>query len=134
MKLLKSLILVVAAGLMITACGGSGATPVEVVQKFAEATVNLDFAKAKQYVVKEHQAAYDEVAARFESPEAQAQLELFKAAAKLTTIDVVEKEISEDGNTAVVTLKISGAGQSNEEDVRLIKEDGEWKINEGPEF
>ena len=137
-KLLKSLALVVAAALMMTACGGGGggATPSDVVKKFMEATTtDFDFAKAKQYVAKEHLASYDEVMALLETPEMKAYMDAAKAAAQaaggqLVKIDVVNEEI--DGDNAKVTVKMSSMGQEMEEVIPLIKEDGSWKINQRP--
>jgi ABC-type glycerol-3-phosphate transport system substrate-binding protein len=131
MKLLKSLMLVVAAGLMLTACGGgSSASPSEVAKKFVEATVNLDFEEVKKYIAKEHFESIDKATKQLESPEAKAYLETYKALAKDVKVEVVSEEISEDGNSATVTLSYAIMGQTQEQKLPLIKEDGAWKINE----
>jgi ABC-type glycerol-3-phosphate transport system substrate-binding protein len=135
MKLLKSLALVVSAALMITACGGgSGSTPSEVAKKFIEATSSFDFAKAKQYVTKEHQAAYDELNAKMDSPEVKATMEMMKSFAANVKIDVVNEKI--EGDNAEVTIKLGGMEAmgvpAQEQTIHLVKEDGAWKINENP--
>ena len=130
MKLLRSLAVVVAAMLMFTAYG-QDAKPSDVVKKFVEATVAFDFAAAKQYVIKEHQAKLDEVIAQFEAPEAKAQIDEMKAVLESVggiKVDIVNEEI--DGDSAKVTVQVSGGGQSQEQVISLIKEDGKWKVND----
>ncbi|MDR2125768.1 MAG: DUF4878 domain-containing protein [Prevotellaceae bacterium] len=129
MKLLKSLILVVAAGLVITACGGGASTPSDVVKKFNEATLKLDLKEAKKYVAKAHYEDIDKLIAKIETPEVQPMLEVFKASVKDAKFEIIGEEIAEDGNTATVKVKVSVMGQENEEDTPLIKEDGQWKID-----
>ncbi|MDR2064978.1 MAG: DUF4878 domain-containing protein [Prevotellaceae bacterium] len=130
MKLLKSLVLVVAAGLMITACGGAS-TPSDVVKKMNEATLNFDFKEAAKYVAKEHVESYNKLAEQFAAPEAKDYIEGIKAMVKDAKFEILEEKIAEDGNTAVVKVKSSGMGQEKEEEVNLVKEDGQWKVNEG---
>ncbi|MDR1346990.1 MAG: DUF4878 domain-containing protein [Prevotellaceae bacterium] len=129
MKLLKSMVLVLMAGLIMTACGG-GATPSDVVKKFSEASLNFDFKELSKYVAKEHVDSYNKLAEQFEAPEAKAYLETMKTMAKDSKFEILGETISEDGNTATVKVKTSAMGQEKEDDVNLIKEDGQWKINE----
>ena len=133
MKLVKSLALVVAAALMMTACGGGGSssTPSEVVEKFMQATMEFDFAKAKQYVTKEYQVAFDEIIAQFETPEMKAQIDIMKAATQTAKFEIINETFDGD-NAATVTVKVSVMGIEQEDDMHLIKEDGSWKINQGP--
>ena len=131
MRLLKSLTLVVAVALMVTACGGGGGeTPSTVAKKCIEATMEFDFVKAKQYVSKEYQAATDKLIDKFNKPELKEWIEQTRSAMKDTPIEVINEKI--DGNNATVTVKFSIMGRENKKDISLIKEDGSWKINEEP--
>ena len=131
MKLLKKIVFVVAAGLMLVSCGGAS-SPSDVAKKFVEATKEFDFKEAKKYVAKEYADAMDQIIEQFSSPEAQGYLKIFKETAKGTKVEVLGEKISEDGNSAVVTVKFEMMGQSQEEELPLILEDGAWKINEKP--
>ena len=132
MKLLKKLAFVLAASLMLTSCGGGGSTPSSVAKKFAEATKNLDFKEAKKYVAKEYAEDVDEIIEQLNSPEAQAYMGMIKEMAKSAKIEVFGEKISDDGNSATVTIKTEVMGQTHEEDLPLIKEDGVWKVDEKP--
>jgi len=47
----------------------------------------------------------------------------------IKSLDVITEEIAEDGNTAKVKVKFTfGNGDSNEEDYKLVKENGKWMI------
>jgi hypothetical protein len=133
MKLLKSLILVVAAGLVMTACGGgaSSSNPSDVVKKYMDAQMSTDFAAMKECVAKELIPTIDAQIAAFEAmtPEQKAQVEEAKKLAEQVKFDVGEAVIAEDGNSATVTIKVDFMGQSMENNWTLIKEDGNWKIN-----
>ena len=129
MKLLKSLVFVVAAGLMITACGG-GNTPSDVAKKWAEACKNLDVATAKKYVSSQYQAKYDEAIAAMETPAAKEQVALAKSFLKEVKIEVSDEKI--DGDEAQVNVKFIMMGQEDSQVVTLIKEDGKWKVNNTP--
>ena len=130
MKLLKTLVFVVAAGLMVTAYGQDAKklTPSDVVNKFYEAALTFDFANAKEYVSKNFQEAYGEMVAKLEAPEVKEQLEVMKELTKDAKIEIVSEDIDEDN--AVVTVKIIMAEEEREDVIILIKEDDNWKINE----
>jgi len=133
MKLLKSLILVVAAGLVMTACGGgaSSSNPSDVVKKYMDAQMSTDFAAMKECVAKELIPTIDAQIAALEamSPEEKQQVEQQMEFAKQIKYEVGEAEIAEDGNSATVTVTIDFMGQSIPQQHSLVKEDGNWKIN-----
>jgi hypothetical protein len=128
MKLLKSLVLVVAAGLMIAACGGAS-TPSDVVKKVLDAQASFDYGTVKKYVVKDLVPQIEEVEKQFESPEAKAAIEASKVLEgdQQVKYDVVKEEI--DGDSAKVTVKMSVAGREQEFTLPLVKEDGAWKVS-----
>ncbi|WP_251977442.1 DUF4878 domain-containing protein [Salinicola avicenniae] len=48
----------------------------------------------------------------------------------LDTVETLETQVSEDGQTAVVRSRITfGNGKSTSENTRLVKEDGDWKVS-----
>ncbi|MDR2292344.1 MAG: DUF4878 domain-containing protein [Prevotellaceae bacterium] len=128
MKLVKSLVLVVAAGLIIAACGGTS-TPSDVVQKVLKAQTSLDFGTVKKHVVKDLVPQIEEAEKAFETPEVKEAMERLKAAADQVKYDVVKEEI--DGDNAKVTVKITALGQEQEQEliIPLVKEDGAWKVS-----
>ena len=133
MKLLKSLILVVAAGLVMTACGGgaSSGNPSDVVKTLMDAQMSNDFKTIKGCVTKDLIPFIDEQIEAFEAmtPEQKAQAEEMKKFAEQMKFDVGEAVISEDGNSATVTVKIDFMGQQIDNNFSLAKEDGKWKVN-----
>ncbi|MDR1983981.1 MAG: DUF4878 domain-containing protein [Prevotellaceae bacterium] len=132
MKLLKSLVLVVAAGLIMTACGGGGATPSEVAKKALEATFKFDMETVKGLVVADLVPKVEESIKQSETEEGKAQIEMVKGLLQDVKIEVVEEKIAEDGNTATVTVKVSAMGQEDEQTLNLVKEDGKWKLSALP--
>ena len=129
MKFLKSLALVVAAGLIITGCGG-GNTPSAVAKKWMDACKNFDPASAKKYVSNDFQAKYDEAIEAMEAPETKANLELAKSFMKDLKFNVSDEKI--DGDVATVSITVSFMGQEDSQVVYLKKEDGTWKVNQAP--
>ncbi|MDR0420964.1 MAG: DUF4878 domain-containing protein [Prevotellaceae bacterium] len=133
MKLLKSLVLVVAAGLIMTACGGNASKPSDVAKKVMEATLQFDFKEVKKYVVKDLIPTVEESIAQTETEEGKQMLAMYKSIMENVTFEVVGEEIAEDGNSAVVTVKVKGpAGEEDEQAINLVKEDGAWKIDKLP--
>ena len=48
----------------------------------------------------------------------------------VTDIEVLSEEISEDGNSAVVKMKITyGNGESEEDETKLVLVDGKWLLS-----
>ncbi|MDR2653538.1 MAG: DUF4878 domain-containing protein [Prevotellaceae bacterium] len=132
MKLLKSLVLVVAAGLMMTACGG-GATPSEVAKKVMDATLKFDFKEVKKYVAKDLVPLVEQSIVQTETEEGKQMLEAYKALVKDVKVEVVSEEIAEDGNTAKVTVKTTTpTGEVDEDTLSLVKEEGGWKVAKLP--
>ena len=133
MKLLKSLILVVAAGLVMTACGGGASSdnPTDVVKTYMDAQMGPDFATMKKCVAKDLIPTIDAQIEAYEAmtPEQKQQAEEYKKMTEQIKFEYEEAKISEDGNSATVTMKVDFMGQSMDNNISLIKEDGSWKIS-----
>ena len=133
MKLIKSLVLVFMASAMLISCGGgSSSSPESVAENFYKAVMEFDFDKAAKYCTAESAASIKESKKMMDQIPAE-QLKMIKEASKSNKMEVVGTEISEDGNTATVSLKISGIMGMGGEDtlpIKLEKENGEWKISD----
>lgn len=54
---------------------------------------------------------------------------MIQAKGGLKSIDIINEEISEDGNSAKIEYKLNfGNGETSEEDSNLVKIDGQWKL------
>jgi len=111
------------AGLVIMACGGGGgaSTPEDAVTGFFDAMKSGDIDAMMQYapeaergeITEEDREMFAAVAGMMESME----------------LNVVGSEI--DGDEAVVTVEITFMGETNEEEIDLMKENGSWVITDG---
>ncbi|MDR2651938.1 MAG: DUF4878 domain-containing protein [Prevotellaceae bacterium] len=131
MKNLKKLMFVISACLLITACGPK--SPREVVKTVITASQKLDFETLKKHIPSKRMTRLEEKEKNFkENPDEAADFILMVKDAK---IEFISETISEDGNSATVTVKISnvkGADEAFENNIDLIKENGEWKFDESP--
>lgn len=103
-------------------------TPPEVAESFNNSIQNFDFNAAKEYVTKESVAIIESMKEMY-SQLTKEQIEQAKDAAKGIEIKYTDTEISEDGNTATITVKATlPDGSTHENKQTLLKEDGKWKI------
>ena len=117
---------------MLISCGDAS-SPSNIAKKYIEATKNYDFKAAKEYIAKEYEAEMDRIDEQMNTPEVQATVAAIRAAVKTPiTRKVIDEKISKDGNSAIVTIRIEGQGESYEEYLLMILEDGVWKVNENP--
>jgi hypothetical protein len=131
MKNLTKLILLMLACLPVISCAPK--TPEEVVKIMIAATQKLDFATIKQHLASERIARFEEAEKEMKENPNNAADFIFKI--KDAKIEIISEIISEDGNSATVIIKISqvkGEDGSFENNIDLIKENGEWKFNENP--
>jgi len=113
---------VVIAALLLVSCGSS--SPKDVTNSYYKALQKGDFEKALSYttVVEDE----DEIQKEIKKMEG---LDV-----KIPEYEIVSEEISEDGQTAVVEVKYKFTSSFNSEPeestnkVKLIKQDGKWKI------
>ena len=104
-------------------------TPEAVTKSFFLAMMRFNFDEAIKYASKETIIKLNEARTMIESTDKK-DIEKMKDAIKLNKIEVISSEISEDGNSATVQIKISVQDKENIMPVSLTKEDGKWKVFE----
>ncbi len=121
MKKFFLFISVVVAVVMMASC--SSPSPKDITNDYYKAIQKGDFEKALSYTTVS------------DSEEIKKEVEKMKGLeVKIPEFEIVSEEISEDGNTAVVEVKYKFTSSFNSEpeestnEVKLIKEDGKWKI------
>ncbi|MDR3287133.1 MAG: DUF4878 domain-containing protein, partial [Prevotellaceae bacterium] len=130
MKTTKMLLCAALAMLMLANCGGGANSPKDVVLTVFNAAKRLDFATMKKHLTQERIAKLERREERLKNnPERRAEtIDRVKNA----KFEIISEEISEDGESAVVIVKISrikDASKDYEEEVDLVKIDGIWKID-----
>ncbi|MDR3227246.1 MAG: DUF4878 domain-containing protein [Prevotellaceae bacterium] len=122
---LKTLLFAVLASMVFIGCGGGGnLSPKEVAEKAINAAKNYDYKTLKNYVVKSQIPAIEE--AEKSNDESSEDKELRESA----IFEVISETISDDGNSATVNVKITVGDNSFENDLDLVKEDGQWKVSD----
>lgn len=118
--------LVLSACLMITACGTK--SPSEIAKTVFEAGCKLDFETVKKHLAEERISDFEEITKRLlANPDRK---EKFLLNFKNAEIKIISEEISNDGNSATITAVIkAGNGEDEEEQMHLIKVNGEWKCD-----
>lgn len=113
---------VVIAALLMASCGSP--SPKDVTNSYYKAIQKGDFEKALSYTTVE------------DNEEIKKDIEKMKGLEiKIPEYEIISEEISEDGQTAVVEVKYKFTSSFNSEPeettkkVKLIKQDGKWKIN-----
>lgn len=102
--------------LFITACGGGSAnTPDGVAKAFLQEVADMDFSGAKKYATKASESMLDMM-------EKTAELAPDGVGETSGDIEIIKTE--EDGDKATVYYKSDG----KEDKVKVIKEDGDWKV------
>ncbi len=105
------------AGLVIMACGGSGAgNPEDAVKGFYDALKGGDIDKASEFIVggipEESRPMFDEIGPMMEMME----------------FEVTGSEIAEDGESAVVFTSTGFMGETQEDEVECVIDGGAWKM------
>ena len=122
MKTFKSLILALAVSFLLAACGG-GDTPGAVVEKYFKAAQVADFEAAKKCVTKEIAAKFDDRVSMLDEDD----IEEIKERNSNTVLKVISTEI--EGDVATVFFEEIRDGETREQSLPLLKEDGKWKIS-----
>jgi uncharacterized protein YchJ len=126
MKMFRSFTLALCATFMLCACGGeSPQTPESVAESFYKAQLDIDFAEIAKYATKETTSWLEATFA--ETPDSE--IDEWREKSKGTKISVISSEVKED--KATVTLELTLAdGDKHKENIRLVKEDGSWKVED----
>lgn len=135
MKTLR-FILSAMVSLVIIACGGGSNTkqdpdPSEVAEKYTAAMMNYDFDEVKKYLVKEALPLYEELVSSFLSDKQTVNIDnTIKPIMKQAKYKTVKKEISDDKQTAEVTVEITDRTSTfNDKNFSMVLEDGAWKVH-----
>jgi len=106
-------------GMLLIACGGGAAgNPEDAVTGFFDALKAGDADKAAEYVVggipEDQRAMLEGIGPMMEAME----------------LSVTGSTISEDGQTAVVTISFSFMGETDTDEMNCILDNGTWKLEE----
>jgi len=114
------------AGLALMACGGGGgaSSPEDAVKGMFDAMKSGDIDAMAQYMPEDQRSEITEMSDE-EKEMVQGML------AMMSAIEYEIKGTEIDGDVAVVTIEITFMGETEEEDVELMKENGVWVVTEG---
>jgi uncharacterized protein YchJ len=130
MKKIYSFALAVIALVTMAACSTAASSgPGDALKSYYEALIKGDYVKfADGLLLKDTEdpaKQKEEVTALLKEKLANAPSEK-----KLSGVEVVSEKISEDGNSADVTVKLTMAdGSTSEDDQKMVKVDGKWLID-----
>ena len=114
------------AGLALMACGGGGgaSSPEDAVKGMFDAMKSGDIDAMAQYMPEDQRSEITEMSDE-EKEMVQGML------AMMSAIEYEIKGTEIDGYVAVLTIEITFMGETEEEDVELMKENGVWVVTEG---
>lgn len=118
------------AGLAIMACGGGGggaSSPEDAVNGMFSAMKNGDFDAMAQYLPADERAEIENM-----SDEDKEMAQSMLAMLGDMDIKVLGSEI--DGEEAVVTVEMTFMGETQEEEIELVMENGSWVVVSGGMF
>ena len=123
-------LLVMTFVLMMAGCSVSN-TPEDVAVAFMEALHRCEFEEAKKYCSKDSKGAIDKQIAFVEEMKKKGRFD--KSEITEPKVSLVSSEISEDGESAVVRVKVENSSMSMKKNneplevrVDMVKEDGKW--------
>ncbi len=120
MKTLRIVILSLCAAFLLAACGSN--TPEAVFEKYVDAAKAVDFDAAKKCISKSLFQEFDEMMKTTTEDD----IKEMKKENESMVIKVIRSEIN--GDNAIVYYEEGHGDHSHENQVPLVKEDGEWKI------
>jgi hypothetical protein len=136
MKNIKTIMLIALASIILAGCGGKTKTdelsPSKIAEKVLAASQELDFETLKQYLAQGRLDRLDESEKNF-SEDSESR-DRFLAMVKGAKVKVLSETISEDKQSATVTVQIKLASEEEtfEKDLDFINENGKWKIDSNP--
>lgn len=124
MKQLKLAALALVLSLSLSSCSGNG--PEDTAKKFIEYTNQGEFSKAKELST-DKTAAMLGMAEGF--AQGQGKMEEMKEKNKDVKVEIISSEVNED--KATVKFKLTGGENTSgsENQLNLVKVDGEWKVD-----
>lgn len=121
-------LLVMAFVLMMTGCSVSN-TPEDVAVKFMDALHSCDFEEAMKYCTEDSKGIVEMQNVFYKETQRKEPFEVTEP-----KVSLVSCKISEDGESAVVKVKVENSsvakgskGEAYEERVNMVKEDGKWR-------
>jgi hypothetical protein len=121
-------VLFVGTILFMASCGGGGNTPGDVVKDFYKAIEKENYDAAMDLMDFGDKEITDEDKAKFKGMLAMGS-ESLKQNEGIKSIEILEENISEDGNSADLKMKITyGNDKEEENEGKLVKVDGKWKM------
>ncbi len=126
--MLRGLLVAGIAVLAFIGCGGNGGGgPEDAVQGMFDAVKAGDLDAMAEYMPAEARAEFDSMSAD-DREMARNMLGMLRE----IEFEILGSEV--DGNQAVVHVSVTFMGDSQEDDIELIKEDNKWVITEGGMF
>lgn len=116
------------AGLVFMACGGGGAnSPEDAVKGMFDAMKSGDIDAIAQYMPEEMRSEITDISDE--------EKEMFEGMLAIMAPEGLEIKSSEiDGETAVVTIEFTMMGETQEEELELMLENGSWVVVSGGMF
>jgi hypothetical protein len=124
MKKIASLVMAFAVMTLVSCGGGGGNTPTKTVKNYFDDIKAGKYEKAMEYynVDESGMAQLKMLAGKHE--------EAMNEKGGITSTEIISETISEDGETATVEAKVTyGNGTVEENTFKLVKADGEWKLD-----
>ncbi len=113
------------AGLVFMACGGGGASsPEDAVKGMFDAMKSGDIDAMAQYLPEDERSEITEM-----SDEEKEMVEGMLAL--MSTVEYNIKSTEIDGDIAVVTIDFTFMGETEEQDIELLLENGSWVVTSG---
>jgi hypothetical protein len=122
--------LMLGAVMFLFSCGGAGSSgsPSSTIKEFIHKVEKSDFEGALGCIALEGKTLDKDSKGKLMLLISMAKGELDKKKG-MKSMDVITETIAPDGNNATVKMKLTyGDGSTNEEDYKLVKEEGKWKL------
>ncbi len=129
LKMRKMLTVLGVVGLVVMACGGGGgaSSPEDAVNGMFAALKSGDIDAMAQYMPADERSEITEMSDEDK--------EMFQGmAAMMSSIEYDIKGTEIDGEYAVVTIEITFMGETDEDEVELMLENGSWVVTSGGMF
>jgi hypothetical protein len=116
----------------ISQTGKSKMTPRDILSECYSACSNFNYDAIKECLSQRNIAYVDVVKQKFENPEMKLQKNLVVATIQTAKYDIIEENISENGQTATLKVKVAIFEQTFTADIAFVIENNKWKIDDVP--